>query len=255
MMKASASSRFRISTAAMNDMPWTCDTQNRVGPGRDTQSPSEPIRFQRADLRSRCRVGSRCRLPARCAAGRGTARPADRTQTGQSEPGPAAPLQVRYLLEYEERREGSGDVQLDEVQTGLPVRQRRSSVCRETEQTGMRRPADPGQNRTFRTRTGTALVVVDRARLAVAPPLLLGSGQEDLIQFYRDNQNRALETQNQRGANRTQSQNRVGTCCDVELVADGQAPDSSSDSRRKALPPEVPDPPRPLPEHTHRVSC
>lgn len=31
---------------------------------------------------------------------------------------------ISYLLEDEERGEGSGDVQLDEVQTGLPVRQR-----------------------------------------------------------------------------------------------------------------------------------
>lgn len=43
----------------------------------------------------------------------------------------------------------------------------------------------------------------------------------------------------------------VGTWRDVELVADGEAPHSSSDAGRKSLPPEVPHPPRSLPAHKH----
>jgi len=35
---------------------------------------------------------------------------------------------ICYLLEDEERGEGSGNVQFDEVQTGLSVGQRRSSI-------------------------------------------------------------------------------------------------------------------------------
>lgn len=42
----------------------------------------------------------------------------------------------------------------------------------------------------------------------------------------------------------------VCTWCDVELVADGEAPHSSSDTGRKSLPPQLPDPPRSLPTHT-----
>lgn len=113
--------------------------------------------------------------------------------------------------------------------------------------------------RRVRCGSGTALVVVDRAGLAVAPPLLLGSGQEDLIKFCRETQKEADVRDARRRGRRLGvsihlNPGPVGTWSDVQLVPDGQAPHSSSDSRRKTLPPELPDPPRPLPEHTHTHS-
>lgn len=49
-----------------------------------------------------------------------------------------------YLLEDEERREGSGDVQFDQIQTGFSVCHRRS-LCRE--QTGSIRRQPGGRRR------------------------------------------------------------------------------------------------------------
>lgn len=43
----------------------------------------------------------------------------------------------------------------------------------------------------------------------------------------------------------------VRTWRDVELIANGETPHSSSDARRKPLPPQIPDTPRPLPAHAH----
>jgi len=51
-----------------------------------------------------------------------------RERDRERERGTDRPLQIKYLLKNEERGEGSGNVQFDEVQTGLSVGQRRPSV-------------------------------------------------------------------------------------------------------------------------------
>lgn len=45
------------------------------------------------------------------------------------------------------------------------------------------------------------------------------------------------------------------TWCDVQLVANGEAPHSSSDAGRKPLPPKLPDAPRCLPAPRHTQVC
>lgn len=47
----------------------------------------------------------------------------------------------------------------------------------------------------------------------------------------------------------------VYTWCDVELIADGEAPHTSSDTRRKPLPPQFSDSSCTLPTCTHTMRC
>ena len=111
----------------------------------------------------------------------------------------------------------------------------------------------------------TTLAVVDRAGFAVAPPLLFGSGQEDLIELCQNtpksvllrslpvapsNHSRTLIQQGEAPPVATRGQCSF-TCCDVELVANGETPDSPPDAGRKSLPPQLPDTPRSLPAHEH----